>query len=193
MISAILLAAGESRRMLEFKQLLSFEGKTFVQCCADNLLASGIGELIVVTGHRQEDVRLSLKDRQVRFAHNPDYLTGMSSSIKRGIQSISKDAEAVLIALSDQPQIGSEIILHLLDAFRRQRPLIIVPTYNGRNGHPVILDIRLKEEVLSIDPDQGLRQVVHAHANEVVKIEAAGEEVIFDFDLPEDYRLRGKP
>lgn len=187
MISAVLLAAGESRRMVEFKQLLPFGDKTFVECCVDNLLASRAGEVIVVTGHRAADVQEALRDRAVRCVYNPDYRSGMSSSIKCGVEAISENARAVMIALVDQPQIGSDIYNRVIEAYEENRAIIVVPSYNGRNGHPVVLDSSLKEEILSIDPRRGLRQVVHAHATEVVHVEVSSDSILMDFDLPEDY------
>ncbi len=191
MISAILLAAGESKRMGAFKQLLPFEGKTFVQCAVDNLMASGADEIICVTGHRASDVRAALQDRAVIFAHNADYTSGMSASIKHGIEAVSKDAEAVLIALADQPQIGAAVIRRLIETWKKDRPLILVPVFDERNGHPVIFDISLKGEILSVDPCEGLRQVVQAHKDEVLRVEAS-VEVLIDFDLPQDYNRIGR-
>jgi CTP:molybdopterin cytidylyltransferase MocA len=187
MISAILLAAGESKRMGAFKQLLPFEGKPFVLCAVDNLLDGGADEIIVVTGHRQSDVRAALRDRAVRFIHNADYKLGMSESIKRGVEAVSQRAEAIMIALADQPQIGAAVIRRLIEVWKRDRPPILVPTFEGRNGHPVIFDIGLKNEILSIDPREGLREVVERHRREVLRVEADAE-VLMDFDSPEDYR-----
>lgn len=187
MISAILLAAGESKRMGDFKQLLPFEGKPFVLCAVDNLLDAGADEIIVVTGHRQSDVRAALRDRVVRFIHNADYKSGMSESIKCGVQAVSQQAEAILIALADQPQIGAAVIRRLIEVWKRDRPPILVPTFEGRNGHPVIFDIGLKKEILSVDPREGLRKVVEMHRREVLRVEADAE-VLVDFDSPEDYR-----
>ena len=187
MISAVLLAAGESRRMGKFKQLLPLGGKTFVECCVDNLLTSRVDDCIVVTGHREAEVRSAIGNRPVRFAHNPDYRDGMSSSIKRGINAISKEAHACLFALADQPQIGADIINRVIEAYKKDETLIVIPTYEGRNGHPVILDLKLRDEILAIDPDQGLRQVVHAHSSEIVHIEISTDAVLKDFDFPEDY------
>jgi molybdenum cofactor cytidylyltransferase len=191
MISAILLAAGESKRMGAFKQLLMFEGKTFVQCCADNLLAAGVGEVIVVTGHREADVRFSLKDRAIRFAHNENFREGMSSSIRRGVEAISEGSKAVLIALGDQPQIGPGVIRLLIETYAKHRSPIVVPVFRGRKGHPVIFDISLKEEILSVDPAEGLRQIVQAHSDKILRVEVANDAVIFDFDFPEDYSRAG--
>ena len=188
MISAILLAAGESRRMGEFKQLLMFAGRTFVECCVDHLLASRVDELVVVTGHRQSDVRRALGSRPVRVAHNADYRDGMSSSVKCGIAAVSPAATAVLVALVDQPQIEPFIINRVIAEYEQRRALIVIPTYNGHNGHPVLIDFQLRDELLTFDPSQGLRQVIHAHAAEVVHVEMATEAVLTDFDYPEDYR-----
>ncbi|HXG93521.1 MAG TPA: nucleotidyltransferase family protein [Blastocatellia bacterium] len=187
MVSAILLAAGESRRMGEFKQLLTIEGQTFVARCVDNLLASRAGEVIVVTGHRAGDVRRELEGCAVRFAHNADYALGMSESIKRGVEAVSPESRACLIALVDQPQITTDIFNRVIETYERTRSLVVIPTYNGRNGHPVLLDLTLKDEILAINADQGLRAVVHSHANDISRVEVSSEAVVIDFDLPEDY------
>ena len=193
MISAILLAAGESRRMGEFKQLLNFAGKTFVECCADQLLASRVGEVIVVTGHREADVRRALGGRNVRFAHNPYYRDGMSSSVKRGISAVSPDADAVLVALVDQPQIDAGVINRVIAEYEQRRATIIIPTYGGRQGHPVLIDLRLRAALLTFAEAQGLRQVIHAHADEVAQVEVATDVVLMDFDYPEDYQRLAEP
>jgi molybdenum cofactor cytidylyltransferase len=191
MVSALLLAAGESRRMGKFKQLLPFKGKTFVECCVDNLLASGAGEVLIVTGHRETDVRSAVAGRAVagravRFVHNPDYPLGMSSSIKCGLQALSPTAEALMIALVDQPQIGPSIINQVVEAFLKTRAPIVIPRFAGRGGHPVLLDLSLKDEILAMDPATGLKQVVHAHAGEVLHVDVASRAILIDFDYPED-------
>ena len=173
--------------MGSFKQLLTFGGKTFVECCVDNLLASNAGEVVVVTGHRDADVRAALVTRPVRFAHNPDYRAGMTSSIKLGVSVISDQAKACLIALSDQPQIGIKVINRLIEVYLTERPLIVVPTYRGRRGHPIVLDMKLRAEILETDASQGLRQVVNAHPGKTVAVEVPSQTVLFDFDTPEDY------
>ena len=188
MISAILLAAGESRRMGEFKQLLTYAGRTFVECCVDHLLASRADEVIVVTGHREAEVREALGARPVRVVYNKDYREGMSSSVKCGVAALAPAAKAVLVTLVDQPQIDSAIINRVIAEYETGSPLIVIPTYERRNGHPVLIDLRLRDELLSLDPTQGLRQVIHTHAAETLHIEVMTEAVLTDFDYPEDYR-----
>src|SRR6266481_1581854 len=105
MISALLLAAGESRRIGDFKQLMKLGDKSFVEHCVDNLLASSVGELIVVTGHRESEVQRAIGDRRVLFAYNSEYRSGMTSSIKRGMRAVSENSKACVLALVDQPRI----------------------------------------------------------------------------------------
>jgi len=189
-VTAILLAAGESRRMGEFKQLLPFKGKSFVECCVDTLLASHVSRIIVVTGHREADVRAALEARPVTTAYNTDYKSGMASSIKRGVEALPPDARAILIALVDQPQIAIETVNHIIETYETHRPLIVVPTCRGRDGHPVLLDSSLKQEVLDMDPGQGLRQVVRSHLDRTIRTEVGNEDVLVDFDFPDEYRSR---
>ena len=187
MISAILLAAGESRRMGQFKQLLRLGSKSFVEHCVDNLLESRVDEVIIVTGHRESEVRLALGDRPVRFAHNADYRSGMSSSIKCGVQALTESTRAFVLALVDQPQIDVEVINRVIEEYEKSSAIVVIPTNEGKNGHPILLDICLQEEILSLDPQQGMRQVVHAHLGDVSRIEVSSHAVLEDFDLPEDY------
>jgi molybdenum cofactor cytidylyltransferase len=178
--------------MGEFKQLLPYGDKPFVTCCVDNLLASGVDELIVVTGHREADVRQALIDRQVNIVFNADYQEGMSSSIKCGVQAVNEQTQAVLIALADQPQIGVRVINQVIEAYEKSRPLITIPVFDNRRGHPVILDADLKPEILSITPDIGLKEVVRAHQAQILYVQVANDTVLLDFDYPEDYRrLKG--
>lgn len=187
MISGVLLAAGESRRMGEFKQLLELRNKSFVEHCVDNLLASRVGEVIVVTGHRESEVCRAIGDRRVRFAHNPEYQSGMASSIIRGVEAVSQNARACVLALVDQPWIDASVINRIIETYEKAQTLLVVPTYEGKNGHPILLDISLKEEILRMDPARGLRQVVGAHLREIAHVGAADRGVLEDCDLPEDY------
>ncbi len=191
MISAVLLAAGESRRMGQFKQLLQLGEKNFVEHCVENLLASRVDEIIIVTGHRESEVRAAVATRAVRFVHNSDYRTGMASSIKCGVRAVPYNSKACLISLVDQPQIPPSVIDQLIDVYENARPRIIIPTFDGKGGHPIILDLSLKQEILEMDQSVGLRQVISAHSSEIARVEVFSHDVVEDCDLPEDYeRIR---
>lgn len=188
MISAVLLAAGESRRMGEFKQLLRLGGKTFVEHCVDQLLASRVDEVIVVTGHRESEVRRAVAGRSVRFAHNADYQSGMTSSIQCGVRASSESAQAIIVALVDQPRIGADTVNRLVEAYKDpSHPMIVIPGYRGRNGHPILLDAHLKEAILNLEPVESLRQLLAAHENQILRIEVSSATVVEDCDIPGDY------
>lgn len=188
MISAVLLAAGESRRMGEFKQLLRLGDKTFVEHCVDHLLGSRADEVIVVTGHRESEVRRALGHRSVIFAHNAHYQSGMTSSIQSGIRASSVRARAFVVALVDQPRIGIPILNRLIEAYEGPlHPMIVIPSYEGKNGHPILLDGRLRDEILNLNPSESLRKIVSAHENHTLRVSVLSPEVVEDCDVPEDY------
>jgi molybdenum cofactor cytidylyltransferase len=187
MIAAVLLAAGESRRMGELKQLLGLGNKTFVEHCVDNLLASSVDEVIVVTGHRESEVRHVIGNRPVKIVQNPDYQSGMASSIKCGVRQVCDGAEACVISLVDQPRIDTAIIDRLIEAYESVPSLIVIPTYGEKSGHPILLDLVLREEILAMDPEIGLRQVVLAHSGAITRVPVCSPAVLEDCDLPEDY------
>src|SRR5947199_7233 len=119
-IAAILLAAGRSRRMGAFKPLLPFGESTVIESCIINLRSAGIEEIIIVIGHRADDVRKQLKHYDLAFAINPDPDSEMSASIACGVELANHQAEAVLIALVDQPAFSDEIIRQLIAECRRR-------------------------------------------------------------------------
>jgi molybdenum cofactor cytidylyltransferase len=192
MISAVLLAAGKSERMGKFKQLLPIGGKTFVETCADNLLASRVGEVVVVTGYNEAAVAAALAGRPVRIANNPDFEIGMASSIKRGVAAVAAEARAIMITLTDQPLIGPDVLNQIICEYEDNASLILIPTYVGRRGHPILLDSSLREEVLSMDPHIGLRQITHKYEHQIKYLDVSSSSVLMDFDLPGDLDLLPK-
>jgi len=187
-ISAILLAAGESRRMGEFKQLLPFRGKPFVVCCVENLLASRVAEIIVITGYRGAEVKEALADYSIKITFNSDYQLGMGSSVKCGIRATRKDATAFLLALADQPQISTQMINRVIAAYEEAMPLIAIPRYREKNGHPIIFSSLLREEALAMGVETGLKPVIHAHRAQTLFVEVEDDLILTDFDTPEDFQ-----
>lgn len=192
MIAAVLLAAGESRRMGDFKQLLRLGDKTFVEHCIDSLLASMVDQVIVVTGHREAEVRRAIANRPVDIVHNAEYKSGMATSIKSGVGFASDRAGACVISLVDQPRIDTAVIDCLIQAYNdgssdRSNSLIVLPTYGDKTGHPILLDLVLREEILAMDPEAGLRQVVLAHSGAIRRVPVSSARILEDCDVPEDY------
>jgi molybdenum cofactor cytidylyltransferase len=195
-VAAILLAAGRSRRMGAFKPLLPFGAQTVSETCIDNLLAAGVAEIVIVVGHRAEEMRARLSHLPVRFAVNAVVGSEMGVSIARGVQELSagdaagETAEegALLIALADHPAVSAGEIEEVIAAHRRTGARIVVPEWRGRGGHPVLVSGSLRASLLNLDAAGGLRALFERHAGEVLRLPVASEYVARDMDTWEDYR-----
>ncbi len=187
-ISAILLAAGKSKRMGKPKQLMPLGQSTIVEQAIDNLLGSAVDEVIVVVGHRAEEVIEAIAPRPVKLVINPNYEQGMSSSIIAGLNLVDSQAQAVMLALGDLPLVDSETINRLMDEFYNHDKGIAIPTYQGRRGHPVIFSIRYKEEQLKLTGDIGGRQIIKHHPDDILEVAVDSESVVTDVDTRNDYQ-----
>jgi CTP:molybdopterin cytidylyltransferase MocA len=183
-VAAILLAAGRSRRMGAFKPLLPFGNKTVIECCIDYLRAGGIKELVVVVGHRAEEIRQRVSG--VTFALNPDPDSEMGASIAAGVRELSASAQATLIALVDHPAVPATVVTKLLDSWQSGARLII-PTWQNRGGHPALVDLSFRRELLDLPPTDGLRAFFDAHANELKRLPVDSPFIARDMDTWDDY------
>lgn len=186
-ITAILLAAGRSRRMGAFKPLLPFGDQTVIESCIASLRNAGIRKPIVVVGHRAEEVREALSDLEVSFALNPDPESEMSASIACGMVQLGPDPQAVLIALVDHPAVPPSVIKTLIDEWKRGATLV-QPEHLGRGGHPVLIDLGFRKELLTLDPNRGLRAFFEAHRTEIRRVPVKSPYVARDMDTWEDYQ-----
>lgn len=187
--AAILLAAGRSRRMGAFKPLLPFGGVTVAEACVEALRAGGAGEVVVVVGHRGAEVRAALAHvGGLSFAVNDAAESEMGVSVARGVEALSGGAAAaVLVALVDQPAVPPGEIKRLVEARRRTGARLVLPEWEGRGGHPLLVDLSLREELLSAVPARGLRALLDAHRAEVLRLPAASPYVARDMDTWEEY------
>ena len=187
-IAAILLAAGRSRRMGAFKPLLPFGGVSVAEACVAALRAGGAGRVVVVVGHRGAEVRAALAHLEgLRFAVNEVEGSEMGVSVARGVAALSDEAEAVLIALVDQPAVPPEEIRKLVEARRRSGARLVLPEWEGRGGHPLLVDLSLREELSGVVAEKGLRALFDAHRSEVLRVPAGSPYVARDMDTREDY------
>ena len=171
-----------------FKPLLPFGGVSVVEACVAALREGGAGEVVVVVGHRGDEVRGALAHRPgVRFALNEVEGSEMGVSVARGVEALSAEAGAVLVALVDQPAVPPAEIKRLVEARRREGARLVVPEWRGRGGHPVLVDLAYREELLSLVPENGLRALFDAHRAEVLRLPAGSPYVARDMDTREDY------
>jgi molybdenum cofactor cytidylyltransferase len=183
-VAAILLAAGRSRRMGAFKPLLPFGNKTVIECCIDYLRAGGIKELVVVVGHRAEEIRQRVSG--VTFALNPDPDSEMGASIAAGVRELSASAQATLIALVDHPAVPATVVTKLLDSWQSGARLVI-PTFQSRGGHPVLVELSFRRELLDLPATGGLRALFDAHTDDVRRLPVDSPFIARDMDTWDDY------
>ncbi|MDQ5837494.1 MAG: nucleotidyltransferase family protein [Acidobacteriota bacterium] len=171
-----------------FKPLLPFGGGSVVRTCVESLRAAGAQEVVVVVGHRAEEVRAALAgEERVRFALNDEPESEMGVSVARGVEALGEEFGAALVALVDQPAVPSAAIRGLIEARRRTGARLIVPEWQRRGGHPVLVDLSLREEILRVAPRGGLRAIFDAHREEVLRVPAASPFVARDMDTWDEY------
>ena len=189
MISGIVLSAGESRRMGSPKALLRYQGKTFIERICDAYLTAGVDELIIVLGARANELRQAIPAYPtLRTVVNPRYFQGQLSSLMTGIGALSSESEAVIVNLVDHPLISANTISALIASFRESPLPILIASYNGKRGHPVLFSRQVYGEILAAPLDQGAKVVVRKDPSRVREIQLDDPGILADIDTPEDYR-----
>ncbi|MBN1367601.1 MAG: nucleotidyltransferase family protein [Dehalococcoidales bacterium] len=187
-ISAIILAAGESKRMGDTKLLMKWGKVAIFERTVDNYLTSMANEVCVILGDRAAEMEKLLGDRSVMVALNPAYTKGMSTSIVTGINAMSPRTEGIMLALADQPLIISRTIDRLIQVFQQKEKGIVVPTYHGQKGNPVIFNIKYREALLALKGDTGGREIVQRCYTDVREVPVDDRGILIDIDTPDDYR-----
>lgn len=184
-IAALVLGAGRSRRMAPHNKLLVADrtGKSMIARVVDNVLSSNARPVLVVTGHQAEQVQHALGGRPVRYVHAPDYAEGLSASLKAGIAAVPGECAAALVCLGDMPLVTGRMIDKLLGAYDPEEGrLIVLPTFRGKQGNPMLWDRQFFQEILQISGDSGARYLLGKHLEAVTEVEMADDAVLRDFD-----------
>lgn len=190
MISVIILAAGKSERTGKLKQLMPWGQSTILEQTIGNFISSRVNEVIVVIGYRAEEVGRLIATKPIKLVVNRDYEQGMSTSIIAGLKAVDSRVQAVMPALGDQPLIDSQTINQLIDGFKNHDKGIVIPTYQGRRGHPVIFDLKYKERLLQLKGDIGGRQIIGDHPQDLLEVAVNCEGVCIDIDTIDSYLLQ---
>lgn len=191
-VSAILTAAGESVRMGRPKPLLPWPDGSgsdvpLVTYQISQLMEAGVDEIVVVLGHRAEEVVPQVKAAGARHVVNPDYRDGKTTSIKAGLREIDPDAEAVVLLAVDQPRPAG-IIRRVIEAHRDGDAAVTLPSYGGRGGHPIVFGAGLILELKKITEEtRGIRRVVEKHQADVQRVEIDDARIRLDLNTPEEY------
>lgn len=186
-VVGVVLAAGESRRMGQLKALLPFGEQTVVEHVLQPLLHAALAEVAVVLGHRAADIATVLQRWPVHILHNPHYLQGMTTSVQVALRDLSPIPDAYMLALVDQPHVSVQLVQQLLTTFCHTHKGLVIPTYAGKRGHPIVLAATYREEILALGPEQGLNVVTRGHPEDTVEIPVAYDDILRDMDYPEDY------
>lgn len=186
-IVAVVLAAGLGKRMGGTKMLADFGGKPMIQVTVENLLATGVDEIVVVTGYDHDNIVAAVSALNVQVRFNADYETGMASSLRVGVEA-AKHADGVVICLGDMPAVSSQVIDRMIAAFNPvEHRSIVVPTHQGQFGNPVLWGAEHFDQLRSMTGDQGARSLVAALKSEATEV-SADASVIMDADTPEALR-----
>ena len=171
-----------------FKPLLPFGGRAVAEACVESLREGGAGEVVVVLGHRAGELGERLKGYGfVRFALNEEAGSEMGASIARGVEKVSEAAGAILVALVDQPAVPPSVIRELVEARGRTGAPIVVPVWEGRGGHPVLVGAELRAKLLRLDEGEGLRGLLRERSSEVLRLPVGSPYVRRDVDTWEEY------
>jgi molybdenum cofactor cytidylyltransferase len=187
-ISAIILAAGTSSRMGRTKQLLKAGNSTLIRIVTENVLASSVDEVLVVTGCRHNEVSAAIKDLPVQIVFNPRYEEGQGNSLALGVRSIDVNTSAFLVFMADQPLISASLINVLIEEFQKRNCQVLRPVYGGLPGHPVIFSYSLCAKLKNLAGDEGARQVLKRLEGKVEFLPVQDKAVVFDIDTPECYK-----
>jgi len=187
-VGAVLLAAGEARRMGgRPKSLLQLGGVPLIRRNLIALSGAGVDEVAVVLGHRADEVEPALLDFPVTIVRNRDHERGQMSSMHAGVAALSARLDAIIVAVADQPLLNAQDITALIGAFKnRGAASAVVPYVHGERGNPIILDAAVREALLAGDANFGCRQWLAAHPERVLRMDTDNRHYSVDVDTPED-------
>jgi molybdenum cofactor cytidylyltransferase len=182
----VILAAGRSKRMGAFKPLLPFGKQTVIESCIEYLRGGGAERIVVVLGHRADAVRSAIASLGVVCVTNPDPDSEMNESIAVGVRALPATTKATLITPADHPAVPPSVVSSLIDAWQGGASLVI-PRWQNRGGHPVLVDLRYRDELQNLDPNRGLRALFDAHREQVKRLRVDSPYVARDMDTWDDY------
>ena len=187
-ISGIILAAGRSERMGQIKQLLPFRGRPLLAHSVETALGSSLNEVVVVLGHGAAQIKEAVAFGHARVLINEGHKAGQSSSMIAGLSCVSDRTTAALFLLGDQPLLSREVVNRIIQEYKQTNAWIIIPTYHGKRGNPVLVSHNLFARLMSIHGDLGAREVFKEFAEKIKEVEVDDACILRDIDTLEDYK-----
>ena len=187
-LGAIIISAGYSSRMGDFKPLLKFGECTAVEMIINTFKASKIDDIVVIVGHRQNEVIDVIKNLGVKWIKNEDYSKGMFSSIVKGMEVLQEDVKGFFMNPVDIPLIKTHTVNMLKDKYMESGKGIIYPKFNGKSGHPPFIDCKYRSEIMKSDGEGGLKRILQKFDNDSIRISVPDQGILMDMDIKEDYK-----
>jgi len=189
MISSILLAAGQSKRMNgENKLTKKIKGLPLINHSIKNILNSSIDEIIIVLGHEKEIIEKFIdKDKKIKLVFNKNFDNGMASSIKVGLDHLSRNTEVFFICLGDMPEVKPNIYNKLVE--NKNNNKIVVPIYNNMQGNPVLFPMSMKKEIMQLDGDVGAKEVLNKNHDKILNLKINDEGIIKNYNTLDSFNI----
>jgi molybdenum cofactor cytidylyltransferase len=184
---AIILAAGESRRMRKNKLLLPFHKKTLIEIVVKHAMQAGIDNILLVLGAYRDDLLPVIRRMPVKHCYNEDYEKGMLSSVQCGFRNVPPSMDAALIFLGDQPAIPGKVARSLIKEYKKSERGIVIPVHKGKRGHPVLIHKRYRKEIEELDETEGLHGLMRKFSHDILEVEVDSPGILKDIDVPQDY------
>jgi molybdenum cofactor cytidylyltransferase len=187
-IAGLVLAAGESSRMGRDKALLTYHGHSFLETVVATLRKAGLRQIVVVLGHHADEIRRAVELDEAEIVNNSDYRQGQTSSLQAGLRALKTSAvEGIILALVDHPAVSARVVRSLVQDFQESRAPVVIPTFQNRRGHPVLIGRVLFAELLSLSAAEGANTVIRRYGDAARLVEVADPAVLRDIDDPESY------
>jgi molybdenum cofactor cytidylyltransferase len=186
-IWAIVLAAGESRRMGSPKMVLPYQGMTIIGKVLDNILASNVEKVVAVLGGHKEVILEVIRVLPVMHCYNDHYIDGMFTSVQCGFRFLPDGFRAAIVFLGDQPMAETIVINRLIEAYNVSDKGIAIPVYENQRGHPLLIDQKYRNEIISLDEPDGLRGFLRRHPDDILEVNTISPSILKDIDTREEY------
>jgi Uncharacterized MobA-related protein len=186
-IWAIILAAGESRRMGLPKMLLMFNGLTMIETVLKNISESKVDNILVVLGAGKNAIAEKIGKLDIEFCYNENYKEGMLSSVKCGFRNLPHDFKAAMVFQGDQPLIAASAINKIIEAYLSSKYGIVIPVYDGKRGHPILIDRKYRNEIVKLSPRVGLRELTLRFHDDILEVKTEEPGILKDFDTYKEY------
>lgn len=187
-IWAIILAAGESKRMGSPKMLLPFMGITMIENVIANVSGSKVDNIMVVLGADRDSIVKLIRTKAVNYCYNENYKDGMLSSVMCGFRNIPIDHSAVLVFQGDQPLITPKAINSVIEVYLSSGKGIVIPVYESKRGHPILIDRKYRNEIQKLNPAEGLRSLALKYSDDVLEVNTDVAGILRDFDTYDEYK-----